>query len=599
MTRWFAAILAVLAVLAPAPRTMGTAFAQVPPPMRPNFEELAAGGRVRLFNRALTTVKEDERTVARLDARPGDGGALLGNVLMSEGVIEVDLRGKNVAQQSFLGVAFHVVDWTTYDAVYFRPFNFRAASAEQRSHSVQYVSSPAHPWQRLRAERPGQFEKTVEPPPDPDGWFHVRIVVAKSRVEVYVDGAATACLAVDDLGEAKTGGVALWAGNRSDGSFADLTITPTAPPGAPPESRQTIFQAAATGNLTRLMALVEADPAAANARRPDGLTPLHMAALYAQRQTVEYLMAKGADVNASARHSGTPLDVAWEGPDREFAAWLESRGARATPLRFDVTTIAPAIRRLAFPWGMMNNVLVFAGLDGAVVVDSGFSRRAVDELRKTILGWSPQGVGYIITTHPHGDHVAGNALAPGPAAVITAGVLESPPSGAAITRRVEALTGRTGRTLPAGYAWRTGGADLILIPVPGLHSEADLLVWFPRDSVVAMGDLLLSEAVPAADDLAAYLAFLEDVLDVFPENTTFVSGHGRDLTSAGARAYRDDLLAMIGIVRTNLAAGRTAEQMAADDVLKAYRPKYSLLDFLSVDTLIPRAVAALQKGALK
>ena len=32
-------------------------------------------------------------------------------------------------QQSFLGIAFHVVDWTTYDAVYFRPFNFRAAAA--------------------------------------------------------------------------------------------------------------------------------------------------------------------------------------------------------------------------------------------------------------------------------------------------------------------------------------------------------------------------------------------------------------------------------------------------------------------------------------
>jgi hypothetical protein len=65
------------------------------------------------------------------------------------------------------------------------------------------------------------------------------------------------------------------------------------------------------------------------------------------------------------------------------------------------------------------------------------------------------------------------------------------------------------------------------------------------------------------------------------------------------RAYRDDLLAMIGVVRTQLAAGRTAEQMTSDDVLKAYKPKYSLLDFLNVDTLIPRAIAALQKGALK
>jgi len=248
---------------------------------------------------------------------------------------------------------------------------------------------------------------------------------------------------------------------------------------------------------------------------------------------------------------------------------------------------------------MMNNVLVFSGTDGAVVVDSGFSRRAVDALRKTILGWSPQGVRYVVTSHPHGDHIAGNALAPGPEAVIGAATLAAPPAGVAISPRGEPHKGRTGRTLPAGYAWRTGGAELALIPMRGLHAETDLIVYFPKDAVVAMGDLLLSESVPAVNDLAAYLSFLDDVLDVFPEKTTFVSGHGRDLSTAGVRAYRDDLLAMIGVVRTQLAAGRTAEQMVADDVLKAYKAKYSMLDFLGVDTLIPRAIAGLQTGALK
>ena len=89
------------------------------------------------------------------------------------------------------------------------------------------------------------------------------------------------------------------------------------------------------------------------------------------------------------------------------------------------------------------------------------------------------------------------------------------------------------------------------------------------------------------------------MLDVFPEKTTFVSGHGRDLDAAGVRAYRDTLLEMIAIVRTNLAAGRTAEQMVKDDVLKAYRARFGLLDFLPVDALIPRVVAALQQGSLK
>ncbi|HNX49415.1 MAG TPA: MBL fold metallo-hydrolase [Thermoanaerobaculaceae bacterium] len=578
--------------------TMG--FAQTPPPMAPDLGSLADGHGAQVFNRKLTAGTEDGRAVARLDAAGGDGGALLDGVQVSDGVIEVDLRGKDVAQQSFLGIAFHWVDWTTYDAVYFRPFNFRAAEAEQRSHSVQYVSQPANPWQKLRAERPGQFEKAIEPPPDPNGRFHARIVVAGGKVEVYVNNATAPCLAVEDLGEAKSGGVALWAGNGSDGAFASLKITPTAPPGPPPVSKQPIGPASATGNLARVRALVEADPTVASSPlRPGGPTPLHLAAANGQRAVVEYLLGKGADVNAVARHAGTPLDLAWEAEEPEMMRLLEARGGRLTPVRLDVTELAPSIHRVAFGWGMRNNILVFSGSDGAVVVDSGFTRRALDELKKTIVGFSPAGVRTLINSHNHGDHVAGNAIAPSPASVITAATLASPPAGLAVTPQAEPLKGKTGRTLPLGFTLRAGGAEITLIPRPGLHSPADLIVYFPKESVVAMGDLLLSESVPAVEDIAGYLAFLDDVLDVFPEGTVFVSGHGRDLTSAGVNAYRDDLVAMIGIVRANLTAGRTPEQMVQDDLLKAYKARYSLLDFLTPDALIPRVAAVMGKGTLK
>jgi glyoxylase-like metal-dependent hydrolase (beta-lactamase superfamily II) len=575
------------------------ALAQTSKPIRPDLARFAGGQGVQVFNRNATTGKEGARTVLRLDARAGDGGVLVEGTQVSDGVIEVDLRGKDVAQQSFLGIAFHVVDWTTYEAVYFRPFNFRAPDPERRSHSVQYISHPANTWQKLRAERPGQFEKAVDPPPDPDGWFHARIVLARSKVEVYVNGAATPSLVVDDLGEQKSGGVALWAGNGSDGAYADLTIAPTAPAGSPPVSTQTVFQASATGNLARLRVLIDGDPGIVNARTVGGATPLHLAAGYDQRAAAEYLIARGADVNAVARHSGTPLDSAYEAGRRDMIRWLESKGARFTPIRFDVTTLTPSIHRLAFPWGMMNNVLVFSGADGAVLVDSGFSTRALDDLMKVIAGFSPPGVRYIINSHDHGDHVGGNALAPTPAAVISSATLAGPPPGVSLTRQAEPLKGRSGRTLPAPSTLRAGGADIVLIPRPGLHSDTDVIVYFPRDSVVAMGDLLLSESVPAVADVPGYLALLDDVLDVFPENTTFVSGHGRDLNVAGLKAYRDTLNAMVAIVRSNVAAGRTTEQMVQDDVLKAYKAQYSLLDFLNPDSLIPRIVTALQQGTLK
>jgi len=53
------------------------------------------------IHRTLTAAAEDGRTVARLNARPGDGGVLVDGLRLGDGVIEVDLKCKDVAQRSF------------------------------------------------------------------------------------------------------------------------------------------------------------------------------------------------------------------------------------------------------------------------------------------------------------------------------------------------------------------------------------------------------------------------------------------------------------------------------------------------------------------
>jgi hypothetical protein len=143
---------------------------------------------------------------------------------LKDGVIEFDAKGKSAPpQSSFIGIAFRVVDANTYDAVYFRPFNFRAPDSERKSHAVQYVSEPAWPWQKLRNEKPGQFEKPVDPAPDGDAWFHAKVVLENRRVEVFVNGAATPSLAVNELSKRTGGSVGLWCNGY--GMIANLKIT--------------------------------------------------------------------------------------------------------------------------------------------------------------------------------------------------------------------------------------------------------------------------------------------------------------------------------------------------------------------------------------
>jgi hypothetical protein len=179
---------------------------------------------VEVFNRSASSFSDGTKKGLRLSTSPGDGVAYLRGVELGNGTIELDIRGKDVQGQSFVGVAFHGVDGTTYDAIYFRPFNFRTEDAARHSHAVQYISHPTYTWQKLRAERPGTFEQPVSPAPDPNAWFHVRVVVASPKVSVFVGAAKEPCLVVDQLSDRTQGLVGLWVGNNSGGDFADLKI---------------------------------------------------------------------------------------------------------------------------------------------------------------------------------------------------------------------------------------------------------------------------------------------------------------------------------------------------------------------------------------
>jgi len=142
-----------------------------------------------------------------------------------DGTIEFDAKGKSKPPQgSFVGIAFRVVDEVTYDAVYFRPFNFRASGEEQKSHAVQYVSSPLWSWERLRTEKTGQYEKPIEPAPDGDMWFHAKIVIEGQEISVFVNNAEKPSLQVTALNDRNSGSVGIWC--YGYGVVSHLQITP-------------------------------------------------------------------------------------------------------------------------------------------------------------------------------------------------------------------------------------------------------------------------------------------------------------------------------------------------------------------------------------
>lgn len=154
--------------------------------------------------------------------------AVLPDSNFKNGSIEVDIAGaprKGTPQDSrgFIGIAFRMSDANRFECLYLRPTNARADDQLRRNHTVQYVSAPDFPWERLRKENPGMYESYVDL--EPGAWTRVKIVVAGTHARLFVNGAQEPCLIVNDLKLGETEGrIALWSHITTDGYFSELTV---------------------------------------------------------------------------------------------------------------------------------------------------------------------------------------------------------------------------------------------------------------------------------------------------------------------------------------------------------------------------------------
>jgi hypothetical protein len=181
-----------------------------------------SSAKTRAVNREVSRLAE--RGV-HLSAKEGPGVAWIEDTDFGEGTIEVDVRGKDVLQQSFLGVAFHRKDDQTYESVYLRPFNFQASDSARHNHAVQYMQVPEFDWPVLREKFPEEFERPVGASIQPTDWVHLRVVIKGGHVQVFVGSVTTPTLDARKLGQLDRGMVGLWVGNNSDGDFANLRVT--------------------------------------------------------------------------------------------------------------------------------------------------------------------------------------------------------------------------------------------------------------------------------------------------------------------------------------------------------------------------------------
>ncbi|HEV2576729.1 MAG TPA: hypothetical protein VGU25_05920 [Acidobacteriaceae bacterium] len=176
------------------------------------------------------------RKAVRL-TRPGEDGAgmvLLKGSQFHDGTIEVDLATKVTAPPGqrapgFTGIAFRAApDASHFELFYLRPGNSHAQDQAMRNHSVQYVSEPSFPWQKLRREWPSIYESWANL--QPEQWTHVKIDVHGRKARLYLNNSTDPSLTIDGLkGDSLDGAIGLWGYTREESYFSNLKITSDTP----------------------------------------------------------------------------------------------------------------------------------------------------------------------------------------------------------------------------------------------------------------------------------------------------------------------------------------------------------------------------------
>jgi hypothetical protein len=189
-----------------------------------DLSDLHKKGKLQVVNREVKSVSDNGKNFIQLSENKEEGLVWLPTKGFKNGKIIVRMRGKDVFQRSFVGVAFHGLNDTTYDAVYCRPFNFFAKDSVRKIHAIQFISHPIFTWKKLRDERNGVFEKEIINPPNPNDWFTMTLIIDKKSVKAFVNQEVKPSLVVEKLNIRQSGKLGIFVGDGAGGDFERITI---------------------------------------------------------------------------------------------------------------------------------------------------------------------------------------------------------------------------------------------------------------------------------------------------------------------------------------------------------------------------------------
>jgi cyclase len=252
---------------------------------------------------------------------------------------------------------------------------------------------------------------------------------------------------------------------------------------------------------------------------------------------------------------------------------------------------------------------VLAGPDGVLMIDSQYAQ-LTDKVLAAVKAISNGPIRYLVNTHIHRDHTAGNAFFAKQGAVIFARE-ELREQMVALSKAPNASTNPAAN--PAGFPVITygmgpavkihmNGEIVDFIPIRAAHTGGDTNIKFEKANVLFIGDFYRNYGYPFIDinnggTLKGMLEGLDATMKSADDNTIVVPGHGTLIKRGDMVPYRDMVVAVADKVQGLIAQGKSIQEVQAAKLTAPYDAKVAGGTDSSAERFINAVYQQLKGGA--
>ena len=214
-----------------------------------------------------------------------------------------------------------------------------------------------------------------------------------------------------------------------------------------------------------------------------------------------------------------------------------------------------------------NNTTFYSEGNGIILVDPGqlgLAMKLKNDLEKEDKGK----VKFVINTSTLTNYSGGNGIFQKNSIIINPSNLNEASKKGYIFSGSKPIVGKTGLSFDKFYRMQFNKEEVYIIPQTDLHSGANMLVYFKNSGVLNLGNLVIPEKFPSVgSNIKNYIAFIKRVLDIFPEDTKFITGKGNELSYSDLSKFSEVITETAEIVKNELLSGKKIHEIEPDVIL--------------------------------